>query len=323
MDDCAQIPPAQTSPSEMGRPPGTVSERAWAIGLAGPALGLLLVLALGPILGVVWLSLHRSLPIFGIHEFVGLRNYLLLAGDDRFWAACATTLYFTAVSVGGELALGLVIALLLDRLTDERPFAGPGDGQTWLRLMLLIPWAIPTVVSARMWEWLYHPEYGLLNYFLLRSGLVHQPVNWLGDPAWAIHGAILMDVWKTTPFAALLLLAGLKAIPRELYQAAKVDGAGRWATFRRVTLPLLLPVVLIVLVFRTMDAFRVFDAVYVLTGGGPGNSTETLSIYAYKTLFQTLQFGYGSAHAVVMFALVLLITAVYLFLLRRHLKEAA
>jgi multiple sugar transport system permease protein len=132
-----------------------------------------------------------------------------------------------------------------------------------------------------------------------------------------------MDVWKTTPFAALLLLAGLKTIPRDLYRAARADGAGRWAVFRHLTLPLLLPVILIVLVFRTMDAVRVFDAVYVLTGGGPGNGTETLSIYAYKTLFQTLQFGYGSTLATAMFLVVLALTAGYLLLLRRHLREIA
>ncbi|MBI4401950.1 MAG: sugar ABC transporter permease, partial [Nitrospirae bacterium] len=192
-----------------------------------------------------------------------------------------------------------------------------------LQAMILVPWALPTVVSARMWEWLYHPEYGLLNYLLLVGGVIRDPINWLGDPGWAIHAAIIMDVWKTTPFAALLLLAGLKAIPLELCQAARADGAGAWAMFRLITFPLLLPVILIVLVFRTMDAFRVFDAVYVLTGGGPGNSTETLSIYAYKTLFQTLQFGYGSALATAMFLVVLLLTAGYLLLLRRQLREVA
>jgi multiple sugar transport system permease protein len=132
-----------------------------------------------------------------------------------------------------------------------------------------------------------------------------------------------MDVWKTTPFVALLLLAGLKTVPGELYAAARVDGAGAWKRFRVITLPLLMPIVMIVLVFRTMDAVRVFDAVYVLTGGGPGNTTETLSIYAYKTLFQTLQFGYGSALATAMFLIVAALSSLYLLLLRRHLQEVA
>jgi multiple sugar transport system permease protein len=191
-----------------------------------------------------------------------------------------------------------------------------------VQVVIVIPWAVPTVVSAQMWGWLYHPEYGLLNYLLAASGLVSDPINWLADPAWAIHAAILMDVWKTTPFAALLLFAGMNAIPLDLYQAARVDGAGPWMRFRLITLPLLLPVILIVLVFRTMDAVRVFDAVYVLTGGGPGSSTETLSIYAYKMQFQTLQFGYGSTLATAMFLIVAGLTAVYIFLLRRHLAEA-
>ncbi|MGH7233292.1 MAG: carbohydrate ABC transporter permease, partial [Nitrospiraceae bacterium] len=242
-----------------------------------------------------------------------------------FWAACGTTVYFTAVSVFAELVLGLAIALLMDGAwsAPESELRRTGGRSAWNRVVMLVPWAIPTVVSARMWEWLYHSEYGLLNYLLRSAGLIDEPINWLGSPAWAIHAAIVMDVWKATPFAALLLLAGLQTIPRDLYLAARVDGAGRWATFRHVTLPLLMPVLLIVLAFRTMDAFRVFDAVYVLTGGGPGNSTETLSIYAYKTLFQSLQFGYGAALASTMFLLMLGITAVYLFMMRRQLQKVS
>jgi multiple sugar transport system permease protein len=289
-----------------------LSERMWGILFASPALVLLGLLAFAPILGAVWLSLHRRLPIFEIDEFIGGRNYLLLVGDERFWAACGTTLYFTGVSVSVELLLGLCLALVLDRTKSH-----------WMRGVLLVPWAIPTVVSAQMWAWLYHPDYGLLNHLLLSSGLIRGPIQWLGDPFWALHAAILMDIWKTTPFAALLLLAGLKAIPQDLYSAARVDGSGRWGMVRHIMIPLLMPVVLVVLVFRTMDAIRVFDAVYVLTGGGPGNSTETLSIYAYRTLFQTLQFGYGSALATAMFLLGLALAGGYLLLLRRHLQEAS
>lgn len=299
------------------RTPGrSLTDAAWAVLFVAPALTLLGAFALMPVLAAGWLGFHRRLPIFDIHEFVGLSNYIRLAGDERFWAACRTTLYFTGVSVTAELLLGLALALLL-----ARGMRGGERGSAWGRVLILIPWAIPTVVSARMWEWLYHGEYGLVNYLLLKTGLIAEPVNWLGDPTWAIHGAILMDVWKTTPFAALLLLAGLQAIPRELSLAAQVDGAGAWTIFRRITLPLLLPIIVIVLIFRTMDAVRVFDAVYVLTGGGPGNSTETLSIYAYKTLFQTLQFGYGSALATTMFLLVLMLTLGYAFLLRGYLRE--
>lgn len=295
-----------------------LSERAWGYLLASPAFLLVGLLAVAPIVAALWLSLHRRLPVFGVEEFVGGWNYLQLWSDDRFWAACRTTLYFTGLSVTAELLIGFGLALLLDRLTS-----GTGKSPRWAQVMIVVPWAIPTVVSAQMWAWLYQPDYGLLNYVLHRVHLITRPIDWLADPDWAIHAAIVMDVWKTAPFAALLLLAGLKTVPRGLYAAARVDGAGAWQQFRHITLPLLMPVVVIVLVFRTMDAVRVFDAVYVLTGGGPGNSTETLSIYAYKALFQTLQFGYGATLATAMFLIVAVLSCLYLLLLRRHLKEAA
>ncbi len=310
---------------ERARASWSLSESHWGYLFTTPALSLLILLALIPISGAVWLGFQRRLPIFGIQEFVGWQNYLTLIQDGRFWGACATTLYFTVVSVSAELVLGFGLALFLHRLStrpvSERTGGTPGLAGSWMQAVVLVPWAIPTVVSARMWEWLYQPEQGLLNYLLLSTGVVREPVGWLIDPWWAIHAAIMMDVWKATPFAALLLLAGLKTIPQELYQAARVDGAGTWAIFRHITLPLMVPAILIVLIFRTMDAFRVFDAVYVLTGGGPGNSTETLSIYAYTMLFQTLQFGYGSALASIMFAGIVLITGIYLLFMRPRLQE--
>jgi multiple sugar transport system permease protein len=201
------------------------------------------------------------------------------------------------MSVSLELLLGLGIALLLNRAFRFRGI---------VTALVLVPWAIPTAVSARMWEWMYNTDFGILNH------LLGMKINWLGSPFWAMNAAVVMDVWKTTPFVAILLLAGLKMVPHDLYQAARIDGAGTWSIFRRITLPLLMPVVLVVLIFRTMDAFRVFDAVYVLTGGGPANTTETLSIYAYKVLFQTLQFGYGSTLAIVVFLCVGAISLLYL-----------
>ncbi len=251
-----------------------------------PALILLSLVTIYPVFAVVYLSLFRKLPLFGISRFAGLDNYLFLAADDRFWNALRNTLYFTVVSVGAELVLGLGLALLL---------AGSRRTAALMTAVVLVPWAVPTVVSARMWEWIYNTDFGILNY------LLGSKVNWLGSPAWALHAAIFMDIWKTTPFAAVLFLAGLRAIPAELYQAARVDGADGWALFRYITLPLLMPMVAVVLIFRMLDAFRVFDSIYVLTGGGPANTTETLSIYAYKVLFQTLQFGYGSTLSVVVF----------------------
>jgi multiple sugar transport system permease protein len=268
-----------------------------------PALALLSGIAIFPLLYVIYLSFHRRLLIFDISRFVGLENYRFLLQDDRFWNALQNTAYFTGVSVLAQILLGLGIALLLNR---------PFRGKDWVRALILIPWVIPTVVSAKMWEWIYNPEFGILNF------LIGTKINWLGTPSLALHAAIFADIWKTTPFVVILLLAGLQIIPRELYQAAQVDGAGPWSLFRRITLPLLMPVLLVALIFRTLDAWRVFDVIYVLTGGGPANTTETLSLYAYKILFQTLQFGYGSTLSVVTFLFAGGITLIYLKLYRRE-----
>jgi multiple sugar transport system permease protein len=265
-----------------------------------PALALLFFVTVYPVLYVFYLSLRRELLIFHISRFVGLDNYLFLLRDDRFWNALKNTAYFTGVSVSVELLIGLAVAMLLNI---------PSRFKGLVRAVVLIPWAIPTVVSARMWEWIFNSDFGVLNYMLGAK------INWLGDPFWAIHAAILTDVWKTTPFVVILLTAGLQVIPGELYQAARTDGAGNWAMFRRITFPLLMPVILVVLIFRTLDAFRVFDVIYVLTGGGPANTTETLSIYAYKVLFQTLQFGYGSALSVMVFLLIGSISVFYIRIL--------
>ena len=270
-----------------------------------PALILLSLVTVYPVFYVFYLSLQRRLLIFDIARFVGFDNYLFLLSDGRFWNALKNTAYFTAVSVSLELLLGLSIAVLLNRQFRMKGLA---------RAAILIPWAVPTVVSARMWEWIYNTDFGILNY------LIGAKINWLGSPFWALNAAVFMDVWKTTPFAAILLMAGLQVIPQELYQAARVDGAGSWEIFRRITLPLLKPVILVILIFRTLDAFRVFDAIYVLTGGGPANTTETLSIYAYKVLFQTLQFGYGSTLSVVVFLCIGCMSIFYIKLLSNGLK---
>jgi len=266
---------------------------------------LLAAVTLFPLGTVLWLSLERRSLLHGPPRFIGFSNYLRLAADERFWNAFWNTVYFAAVSVALELMLGLAIALMLERAWR---------GRALLYGVILLPWAVPTAVSARMWEWMYDAEIGVLNY------LAGAHVNWLGSPAWALNAAIAMDVWKSTPFVALLLLAGLQGIPRDVYRAAAVDGASGWAVLRRITLPLLAPVMLVALVFRTIDAFRVFDAIYVLTGGGPADSTETLSIYAYKVLFQGLEFGYGSALAVSVFVCVALAALFYACLMRGALR---
>jgi multiple sugar transport system permease protein len=166
-------------------------------------------------------------------------------------------------------------------------------------------------VAARFWEWILNADFGVLNY------LLEVQVQWLGDPFWAIHSAILADTWKSTPFVTLLLLAGLQMIPQRVYQAARIDGANWWQSFRYVTWPLLRPYLLLALLFRTADAARVFDLIFVLTGGGPANQTETLMVYSYKLLYRTLQFGYGSAVSIVSFLLILLPTLGYVVMIRR------
>jgi multiple sugar transport system permease protein len=206
------------------------------------------------------------------------------------------------------MLLGLITALVMHQ---ARP------GKSFVRAAVLVPWAIPTVVSARMWEWIFNPDFGVLNFLLRKIGLVTGAQNWLGDPTLALHAVIFADVWKTTPFAALLLFAGLQVLPADIYEAARIDGANAWQRFWRVTMPMLIPVFLTTLLFRTLDAFRIFDTVYVLTGGGPANTSETLSIYAYKLLFQTLQFGAGSAVSVLTFGCVMLVSLFYIKMLTR------
>jgi multiple sugar transport system permease protein len=268
------------------------------VALLAPALVALAALAAWPGLWVLWLSLQQRVPIFGIDRFVGLAHYAFLAGDPRFWNAAAVTLTFTVVSVTLELVLGVAVALGLQR--QQR-------GRRTAVALLLLPWALPSVVVGRTFEWLYHPSAGLVNFLL--GG---HAVNWLGEPALALPALIVADVWRTMPFVALLCYARVLTIPVEVYEAARVDGAARLAMTRDITLPLLRRVLLIALLFRTLDALRAFDLMFVLTGGGPANMTETLTVYAYRSLFQTLQLGFGAAVGVVVFALVMLVAGGYL-----------
>ena len=266
--------------------------------LLAPALVTLAALAAWPGLWVLWLSLQQRIPIFGIDRFVGVAHYVFLAGDPRFWNAVRVTLTFTVVSVALEVLLGVAVALALQRQQRGRRVAVA---------LLLLPWALPSVVVGRTFEWLYHPSAGLVNFVL--GG---RAVNWLGEPALALPALIVADVWRTMPFVALLCYARLLGIPAEVYEAATVDGAGGIATVRAITLPLLAPVLLMVALFRTLDALRAFDLMFVLTGGGPAATTETLAVFAYRSLFQTLQLGYGAAVSTVVFVLVGATAALYL-----------
>jgi multiple sugar transport system permease protein len=277
-----------------------------------PAMAVLAVLAVVPILVLLWLSLRYKVPAFGIDAFAGLAHYMVLLQSPRFWNSLGVTIYFAGVSVALETALGLGLALVL-------AYRVPGVG--WARALILLPWAIPTVVTAKLWDWMYHPELGIVNYLLQAGALTAAPVNWLGAPAWAIHAAIIADVWRTTPFVVILLLAGLATISPDLYRAAALDGASLWQSFRHITLPPLRPILLVVVLFRLIDALRAFDLLYVMTGGGPADSTETLSIFAYKILFQSLQFGYGSAIGVTIFLIVTLTSLLLLWIGRADFRR--
>lgn len=276
--------------------------------LLAPALAVLGGLTVYPALWVVWLSLQYRVPVFSISRWAGLEHYAFLAVDTRFWNAAWVTGVFTVCSVGLECALGLALALAL---------RGQHRGRRVALALLLLAWALPSVVTAKMFEWLYHPAGGLVNFL---AG--DRSINWLGDPDLALPALIAADVWRATPFVALLCFARLLTIPADLYEAAQVDGAAGLQAFARITWPLVRPILLVALLFRTLDALRAFDIMFVLTGGGPAGTTETLTVYAYRALFQTLQMGFGSAIGVVVFAFVMVVASAYLRVIDRQERTA-
>lgn len=282
-------------PSSGGRSRGIAARDArlaWWFVL--PALGTILLVALFPLAWTIWESLHvhdLRMPWRG-RPFVALANYAEVLASGRFWASMGHTLFFTAASVGLELVLGLVLALALNRAYR---------GRGLVRAAVLIPWAIPTVVAALLWRFMFDSQAGIANAVAMSVGLMDEPFVWFIHATAAWVPVVLADVWKMTPFVTLLLLAGLQNIDTSLYEAARIDGASPWQQFRHVTLPLLKPAILVALIFRTLDAFRVFDLIYVLTGGGPGTSTEPIALYTFNSLLQNLRFGYGSALSVIVF----------------------
>lgn len=233
-------------------------------------------------------------------HFVGLANYAELLSDRRFLASLSITLRFTLVTLVCELLLGLGIALIINSR-----FKGRG----LLRAAMLVPWAIPTVVSAQMWKWMYHDIYGVINDLALRLGLIAEPRAWIADAHTILWAVSAVDVWKTTPFVALLLLAGLQVIPGEVYEAARVDGASPFQQFMRITLPLLQPALAVTLIFRTLDALRVFDLFYVMVGNRRG--FQTAAIYNQQVLVEFSRIGDGSAISMAIFGLIAVFVVVY------------
>jgi ABC-type sugar transport system permease subunit len=273
-----------------GRRPG--SRGAWL--LVGPALAAIALVAILPMAWTAWESLHRHdlrMPWLG-RPFVGLGNYIEAAGDHRFREALLHTAGFVGMSVLIQLGLGLVYALAMSRTLRSRGL---------VRVVVLAAWAVPTVVAALAWRFIFegHPA------------LVHPQGAWLP--------VLLADTWKMTPFVALILLAGLEGIDPALYDAARLDGAGAWQQFREITLPLLQPALVVALLFRSLDAFRVFDVIFVMTGGGPGTATEPVSLYTFTTLLQHLRFGYGAALSMIIFTVAFLGALLYVSLWGRSL----
>lgn len=282
---------------------------AWLMVL--PAVATIVLVALFPLGWTAWESLHLHdlrMPWRG-RPFVGAENYRLLFEDPRFWAATWHTALFVVVTVSAELLIGLVLALGLEGIRRGRGLA---------RVLVLLPWAIPTAVAALIWRFMFEGRTGVANQILMAVGLLDEPLIWFVGSTTAWVPVMLGDIWKMTPFVTLLLLAGLQNIPDALYEAARMDGAGAWQRFREVTLPLLRPALLVALLFRTLDALRVFDLVYVLTGGGPGTATEPLSVFAFQELLQNLRFGYGSALSMMVFVAAFLLALVFISVLGRQ-----
>jgi multiple sugar transport system permease protein len=286
---------------------GREQRTAWILLI--PALLLLLFVFGYPIARAFWLSLFaKNLGTELQPVFSGLDNYVRMAGDGRFWQSFWTTTVFTTASVVLELLLGLAIALVL----NQRFL-----GRSLVRTSAIIPWALPTALIGLAWAWIFNDQFGVVNDILLRTGLIETGINWLGDPVLAMIALIFADVWKTTPFISILLLAGLQSISPDLYEAHSIDGATPWQSFRKITLPLLMPQILIALLFRFAQAFGIFDLIAVMTGGGPGGATEVVSLYIYSTVMRYLDFGYGAALVVVTFMLLIAAVAIASFLLSK------
>jgi multiple sugar transport system permease protein len=278
------------------------TERRFAAVMLVPALVVIAIVAAYPIGYAIWLSLNQySVRVAGLSRFVGLDNYVNALKSADFWHATFTTFLFTAISVSLELVIGLGMALCMHQAFK---------GRAILRTVVLVPWAILTVVTAITWRTIFEPDLGLAPVILGKLSLPGANTIWLGQNGYALAVMILADVWKTAPFMALLLLAGLQVIPEDVYEAAKVDGATTWQRFTRITLPLLKPAILVALIFRTLDALRIFDLPFVLTQGA--NGTTTLSILSYNQFSQDRLLGQGSALAVLTFLIVMTVSFVYI-----------
>ncbi|WP_130835660.1 carbohydrate ABC transporter permease [[Erwinia] mediterraneensis] len=287
--------------------------------LVAPALLLLILVAGWPLFRTLFFSFTDArLDAPQDYSFIGFDNYLTLAEDGRYgvladplwWRAVMNTLWFTVLSVSAELVLGMLLALLMNQKFR---------GQSLVRTAVLVPWAIPTIVTAKMWGWMFHDQYGVVNDLLNKFGFIDGHPAWLAEPSLSMWAVVITDVWKTTPFMALMLLAALQLIPGDLYEAARVDGASAWHRFRRITLPLIMPAMIVALIFRAMDAMRVFDLIYVLTSNS--EATQSVSSYARDQIMSYQDMGSGSAASVLVFMLVAGVAACFLWVSRLNDRE--
>lgn len=275
--------------------------------LVAPSVFLIGGLVVIPMIYCVYLSFHRLNLLLRRATFTGLGNYSSLAQSPEFWGSMLRTLYFAATSIAVQMVLGVAIALLL-----QQSFRG-----RWLaRGLIILPWSIPTIVNATLWLWIYHPTSGVLNGVLRHLGIIQKNVVWLGTPWLAMNSIIVADTWRMAPLYVILFLAALQTIPDELYEAAMVDGAGAVQRFWKVTWPYLVPTALVVLVLRTMDTFRVFDIIYIMTKGGPANGTMVVTYLAYLTSFKFLKFGEGASLSVLIALTIIAVSVLYYKLLQ-------
>ncbi len=279
------------------------SEKTLAVLLLAPAAVMLLLIVVYPIARLIFNSFF-DLRLSGRKgpSFVGLENYLLVFQDIDFWNAAGNTVLITLITVPGALVVGLGLAMLANL---------PFKRQWPVRLALLLPWALPLSFAGLIFAWFFHTDYGVVNDVARRLG-ADEPTLWLLRPGLAFGAICLTIIWKTSSFMALILLAGLQMIPKSLYEAAEVDGASKWQQFWQITIPMLMPSIIVALIFRTITALQTFDIPYTMTRGGPGNSTETLAMLIHKTTIEYLDVGYGSTLAVCMFVISLCITALYI-----------
>jgi ABC-type sugar transport system permease subunit len=273
-----------------------------------PTLLVVALISVYPLLFALDLSVHRNILTEPLaHPFVGLRNFAETFGSYYFVRALLTTLRFTAMIIAGTLAYGIAVSLFLNR---------PGRLAGASRIAILLPWAIPTVMAAIIWRWIFNGNYGALNALLVSIGVLPEYISWLGNPLLAQLSLVLTHIWKWGPLAAIMCLATLQVIPRDLYEAAYIDGGGGWAVFRFVTLPFLRPTILLLLILETIAGFVTFDLIYVLTGGGPADATTMLAWFAYAEIFRFLNLGKGAAMAFVIGAFTLGLALIYVRLLR-------